>query len=341
MASIDHASHINEQLSAYLDGELSPRERREVEGHLKVCANCQAEYEALQEVAELASESLRASRCISAADKAAYIHGLMNEEMCRKIESHLAKCHNCQSEMEQLKEWVEEPIDPQEAGEPAPHRKKQNNLGRFFTVLFPLAAAAAIVIGLASTLLTRPSGPAITAISIQNAATRNSGDSGEIDVEFAQEHPLHTNDSIKLRLDPGRYNHAVVFLMNATGNVYTLTFGPLSDPRYAGRGSEGEIVLPSATQGWQLGSTVGTDVIFVVFADEPLAGDTARKAKAQQALSETGPPPELPYGSIVWLDQKGRWTSNESARLDTLVAALKKALVGCDIACRGIAFAHE
>jgi len=45
LASLEHAPHIDEQLSAYLDGELTAQERQQVEAHLKICPQCRAEYE--------------------------------------------------------------------------------------------------------------------------------------------------------------------------------------------------------------------------------------------------------------------------------------------------------
>ncbi|MBM7569022.1 anti-sigma factor family protein [Paenibacillus sacheonensis] len=39
--------HPEEQLSAYLDDELTPDERREIEAHLETCASCQALLEDL------------------------------------------------------------------------------------------------------------------------------------------------------------------------------------------------------------------------------------------------------------------------------------------------------
>ncbi|HEY3446621.1 MAG TPA: zf-HC2 domain-containing protein [Myxococcales bacterium] len=41
------ADHVTEQLTALLDGELSDLERARVEEHLKACATCAAEREAL------------------------------------------------------------------------------------------------------------------------------------------------------------------------------------------------------------------------------------------------------------------------------------------------------
>jgi anti-sigma factor RsiW len=41
-------NHIIKHLSAYIDGELSPRLRRKVERHLDACADCRRELESLR-----------------------------------------------------------------------------------------------------------------------------------------------------------------------------------------------------------------------------------------------------------------------------------------------------
>ncbi|NQT19361.1 MAG: zf-HC2 domain-containing protein [Planctomycetes bacterium] len=347
MASIDHASHIDEQLSAYLDDELSPEERLQVESHLKQCADCRAEFKRLQRTAELTSESLRAVRCISPEDKAAYIHGRMNASERSEVEEHLARCRNCSAEIEELREWVEEKVGPGEISRPAPRHKKPGGPARFISIFFPLAAAAAIVIGLASSVLNISRGPAITALNVRNAVTRSPNEPAEVDVGFGSEGALHTNDEIQLILDAGTSKHAVVLWMDSRGRVAALKAGPFSDPRYhkplAGREDAAQaastIVLPSATERWRIGSAVGTDAIFVIFTKEPLADAVINKLK--QALSSVGPPPELADGSILWLDHNGRWTRRAPEQLRRLLAALTKALAGHGAACRGVVFAHE
>lgn len=345
MASIDRAFHIDEQLSAYLDDELSPEERRQVESHLKECGECRAEFKRLWKISELASDSLRSIRCISPEDKAAYIHSKMGAAQRSKVEKHLARCRNCSAEIEELREWVREKARRGEASRPAHKRGQPRNPGRFITVFFPLAAAAAIVIGMASTLLDSPE-PAITALNVRNAVVRSVDEPAEVDVGFGSQGPLHTNDEIQLVLDAGTSAYAVVLWMNSEGQVGTFEAGPFTDPKYhrpaAGRktaAGSSTIVLPSATERWQIGSAVGTDAIFVIFTKEPL--DDAVISNAEQALSKTGPPPELPYGSIVWLDQNGRWTRSAPDRLNRLLAALTRALSGHEVACRGVVFAHE
>lgn len=346
MASIDRAFHIDEQLSAYLDDELSPEERLQVESHLKECGDCRAEFGRIRNIAELASESLRSVRCVSPEDKTAYIHDLMDAAQRSKVDKHLARCRNCSAEIEELREWVGEKAEPGAIPRPAYQRGKPRNPGRFITVFFPLAAAAAIVVGMASTLLNDPRVPAITALNVRNAVVRGVDGPTEVDISFGSEGALHTNDEIQLVLDAGTSNHAVVLWMDSAGQVATLKVGPFSDPKYhraaAGRksaASASTIVLPSATERWQIGSAVGTDAIFVVFTKEPLADAVISNAK--QALSRIGPPPELPYGSIVWLDQNGRWTRSAPDRLNRLLAALTGALSGHEVACRGVVFAHE
>jgi hypothetical protein len=44
---------IQNKLSAYLDGELDPTSRREVEAHLETCQSCQAEMDELKELSFL------------------------------------------------------------------------------------------------------------------------------------------------------------------------------------------------------------------------------------------------------------------------------------------------
>ena len=347
MTSIDHAFHIDEQLSAYLDDELSPEERLQVESHLKECGDCRAEFGRLQEIAELASESLRSVRCVSPEHKTAYIHDLMDAAQRSKVEKHLARCRNCSGEIEELREWVDEKAGPGGIPRPADRRGKPRNPGRFVTVFFPLAAAAAIVIGMASMLVNKSRVPAITALNVRNAVVRSVDEPAEVDIGFGSEGALHTNDEIQLVLDAGTSNHAVLLWINSDGEVGPLKFGPFTDPIYhrAAAGQKGAassastVVLPSATKRLRIGSAVGTDAIFVVFTKEPLADAVINNAK--QALLKIGPPPELPYGSIVWLDQNGRWTRSAPDRLNRLLAALTGALSGHEVACRGVVFAHE
>jgi len=44
---------MQSKLGAYLDGELNPRSRAEVEAHLQKCANCREELESLQQLSHL------------------------------------------------------------------------------------------------------------------------------------------------------------------------------------------------------------------------------------------------------------------------------------------------
>ena len=44
-------SHPHDRLSAFLDGELAPPERAEVEGHLRTCAECARSLEDLPQAA--------------------------------------------------------------------------------------------------------------------------------------------------------------------------------------------------------------------------------------------------------------------------------------------------
>lgn len=48
--------HVQQQLSAYVHGELSPSEMQRVAAHLQQCARCQAEYEEIRFGAQLASQ---------------------------------------------------------------------------------------------------------------------------------------------------------------------------------------------------------------------------------------------------------------------------------------------
>ena len=43
--------HLREDLSAFLDGELAPRDRRRIADHLSVCADCRAALRAMEEIA--------------------------------------------------------------------------------------------------------------------------------------------------------------------------------------------------------------------------------------------------------------------------------------------------
>lgn len=354
MTPIDHASHFNKQLSAYIDGELTPKESHEVEDHLEVCPSCREEYNRLLHVSELASSGLRAARCISAADRVAYIHDLMDEARRREVEEHLARCRNCRAEVDQLKKWVEERFEPEDEA-PADEHRKRKNFGRFLTVFFPLAAAATLVVGVASTLL--PKEPELTGLNVRVAATTRHDPQQGIEVRFGEEHPLHANDQIQLIIDPVDHNYAVVLRVDSTGRVRPFKAGPfttelkylrLSAKREGGVSVPAlDVVLPSADKGWPLGPAAGTDAMFIVFTKEPLGA--ALINKAQQALSMAGPTPKLSSGRILWLGQRGRWTGSERVerpadtvrRLNKSLAALKGTLAGCDAACRGVAFSHE
>src|SRR5919202_1120065 len=46
-------AHVRDELSAYLDGELSPGARRAVDDHLAACAECRAELEGLSRTRDL------------------------------------------------------------------------------------------------------------------------------------------------------------------------------------------------------------------------------------------------------------------------------------------------
>jgi len=50
------SNHVNEWLSAYLDGELKGRQLQQVEEHLAECEACQAELESLQGLSALLQE---------------------------------------------------------------------------------------------------------------------------------------------------------------------------------------------------------------------------------------------------------------------------------------------
>jgi len=135
-----------------------------------------------------------------------------------------------------------------------------------------------------------------------------------------------------------------LFLIDANGNVKASALGPL----------QGRVLLPAPGSWWRLGSATGTDAMLIAFAKKPF--DARAIDSTRQALSRSGPLPVLPYGSVLWLDEAGRWTasapgsSNKAlpvppAQFDTLVATLNKALsaegTGPAVVCRGFAFAHE
>lgn len=48
-----HETHIADQLSAYLDGQVGAVEERQIEAHLNTCADCRAELESLQATQQL------------------------------------------------------------------------------------------------------------------------------------------------------------------------------------------------------------------------------------------------------------------------------------------------
>jgi anti-sigma factor RsiW len=50
------SGHERERLSAYLDGELAPAERAEVEAHLSACPECSALLARLAEAGRLAAQ---------------------------------------------------------------------------------------------------------------------------------------------------------------------------------------------------------------------------------------------------------------------------------------------
>ena len=50
------SNHVNEWLSAYLDGELKGRQLQQVEEHLAECETCQSEFESLQGLSVLLHE---------------------------------------------------------------------------------------------------------------------------------------------------------------------------------------------------------------------------------------------------------------------------------------------
>ena len=339
MASLEHAPHIDEQLSAYLDGELTAQERQQVEAHLKICPQCRAEYEQLRRVAELASEGLRSVRCLSPADRAAYIHGLMDDEQRRAADDHLARCKSCREEINQLRQWIDDDsaravkADEDAAAKPAVRRNRRR-LANYVAVFMPLAAAAAIVVVFASMITTAPGAftPSISSMNVCTTLTRSDDQQENVDIPFGTGFGLHTNDQIQLTLQAGANRYAAAFLIDSRGEVQAATFGPIS----------GVATLPSHDTRWRLGAFTGTDALLIAFSEKPFADHVVESAR--QALAKHGPLPVLPYGSILWLDQKGRWTSEKpvssTASLESLVATLRQALPS-DAACRGIAFAHE
>ena len=343
MASLEHAPHIDEQLSAYLDGELTAQERHEVEDHLKACPQCRAEYEQLRRVAELASEGLRSVRCLSPADRAAYIHGLMDDEQRQAAENHLARCKCCREEVDQLRQWIDDDSargdrsgrgakNEDAVGKPAVRRDRRR-LANYAAVFMPLAAAAAIIVVFASMVDTVPGlTPSIKSMNVCTTMTRGDDQQENIQVPFGASFGLHTNDQIQLTLLAGSNRYVAAFLIDSRGDVQAAVFGPFS----------GRATLPSHDTRWRLGAFTGTDALLIALSDTPFSNQTVESAR--QALAKHGPLPVLPYGSVLWLDQKGRWASEKpvssTASLDSLAATLRQALPS-DVACRGVAFAHE
>ena len=339
MASLDHAPHIDEQLSAYIDGELTADERRAVDEHLEACSDCRKEYEQLRQVVELASEGLRAVRCLSPADKAAYLHGILDDGRRSEIDQHLERCKRCREEVQQLRQWIED--DPAPQVQPAVRRKRSR--ANYLAVFAPLAAAAALVVAFASILI-QGSSPAIQSMNVRVANTRDVADQANVQVLFGKGCGLHTNDQIQFAVDFGAFRHAALFLIDANGNVKSTAIGQV----------EGSVMLPAAGSWWRLGSATGTDAMLIAFSKKPF--DPSTIDSTRQALSLNGPLPVLPYGSMLWLDQNGRWIAsgtglNEkampapTAQFDSLLSTLNKALssgeTGRNVVCRGFAFAHE
>jgi len=345
---MNRTTEDEERLSAYIDGELTPAERLEVEKRLAECAEYRAQYETLAKVADMITAGLRAARCLSPADKAAYLHGQLSDERRSEIDEHLARCRNCREELDELRRWADEPAEATASeAQSTLQPPTRSRFSRWVGVFIPLAAAAAIVIGV-TTMLLEPSEPAITSISLQAAAVRSPEDTAGRDIAFGSAYPLHTNDRIQFRLDPGRFRYATVFWMYPDGSVHEQTAGPLDDPKYleptvrrhgAVHTPGATVVLPAPDSRWPLPAYVGTDVMFFVLTKEPLPADVV--ARAKQALSTSGPPPELPYGSILWLGRDNRWTGKAPSRLNTISTALRRAVGGRNSALRGVAFAHE
>jgi len=341
VASIDRTSHLDEQLSAYLDGELAQQERQEVEEHLSSCPRCREELGKLRDVAEMTSESLRSVRCISTGDRAAYVNGLLDEAERRRVEKHLERCKSCRGEMDELRRWVEERLEPEQA-QPARKRRRYAN---YISVMVPLAAAACIVVATAAGLFSSRV-PAMTSLTVISAETRSSELPEDYRISFGKQHPLHTNDSIQVSFTMASQRHAVVFWVDPTGAVNTWR-ATLTESRHLRAGSGGqaaEVVLPSVSDSWILRADAGTDALLFVFTQQPLDGAVVEQARL--AVAKLAPLPELPYGTILWLDQNGRWRCEEknsapTSPLDAMVEALRKSLGQADSACRGVAFAHE
>ncbi len=70
---MSNAKHVVENLSAYLDDELSDAERARVEAHLRTCAQCQRELESLRYTMRMVQElpTVRAPRAFTLSDEQA------------------------------------------------------------------------------------------------------------------------------------------------------------------------------------------------------------------------------------------------------------------------------
>jgi anti-sigma factor RsiW len=53
---VSAGEHLDEVLSAYLDGELSRDDRLDVDAHLQVCPECRSDLEAERDVRQLLRE---------------------------------------------------------------------------------------------------------------------------------------------------------------------------------------------------------------------------------------------------------------------------------------------
>jgi len=356
LAATNNTPGDDERLSAYIDGELTPAERLEVEKRLRDSAEIRSECESLASVAELTTAGLRAARCLTPADRAAYLHDSLPPERRTEVEEHLARCRNCQNELDELRRWAAEQLteseadadaSPAQGGQPRPAESpaRRSLFTRWAGVFMPLAAAAAMVIGVTTMLLDSAAPPPeLKGLNIQAAVVRSAEDNAGGDISFGSAHPLHTNDSIQFRLAPGPHRYASIFWMYPDGSVYEQKEGPLDDLKYLApevtrRGAvatvTGSVVLPR----WRLPAYVGTDVILIVMTKEPLADDAI--ARVKNSIASAGPPPELSYGSILWLGRDARWTPKPPARLNELSATVQKALGAVDSAVCGVAFAHE
>ncbi|NNC75158.1 MAG: hypothetical protein HKN93_06565 [Acidimicrobiia bacterium] len=159
MAGVDQ--HLDELLSAYLDGELGADELAQVAGHLETCLECVAEFRELQAI----KRGVRTLPQLQLPDRlldevhvgeqlSAYIDGETDTAEQVVVLSHLGRCERCRDELHDIdaaRTAVRSlpvldppiPLMPRLRHEPPAHPVR-----RAVTWAASVAAAAALVVGI-------------------------------------------------------------------------------------------------------------------------------------------------------------------------------------------------